>query len=55
MTVTGKCDVPRCSTKGIIVYYGKDVCKKHWDWHCNDKKTFDLKKVLKIRGSSKKE
>ena len=49
MTVTGKCDVPKCKRRGVITYYGKDVCEKHWEMHCRENCRFDLKDKLGIR------
>ena len=40
------CALPRCGNEPVLVYYGKDVCEKHWLEHCAGK--IDLKALLKI-------
>lgn len=40
------CDVKRCRGETEYIYYGREVCDKHWQYHCN--KTINLKKIFKI-------
>lgn len=44
------CDVPYCRQEGGIQYYGKVICDRCWDKHCDEERSFDLKKVFKIKG-----
>jgi hypothetical protein len=39
------CEVKHCKQKDVVVaFYGKDICQKHWDSHCEGK--IDLKQEL---------
>jgi hypothetical protein len=40
------CEIKRCKGSTDIIYYGHEVCDKHWDAHCANK--IDLKKILKV-------
>ena len=42
------CQITKCMNECELYYYGKGVCRKHWDEHCNKKKKFNLKEELKI-------
>lgn len=37
------CDIKNCRDEYYMVWCGKNVCKKHWLRHCDDKKKFNLK------------
>lgn len=42
------CVVKRCRQESELVYYGHEVCDKHWLRHCDPTDSFDLKKELKV-------
>lgn len=44
-----QCQVVRCRQPAEIIYYGKDVCQKHWEMHCENKRRFDLRDVFRIK------
>jgi hypothetical protein len=44
-----KCSIKRCNNVPEVYYYSKPVCEKHWEWHCDYNRKFNLKEVLKIR------
>ena len=44
-----RCEVLKCVDPVDIIYYGHDVCDKHWTKHCDETKKFDLKKTFKIK------
>ena len=49
------CDVKYCKQKDLVViYYGKEVCGKHWHEHCDEENKFDLKKEFGIENESKR-
>jgi hypothetical protein len=41
------CEVSRCRAELDVVFYGHEVCEKHWEAHCAGK--LDLKKKLAVR------
>lgn len=54
MSIDGICEVKRCKHGGFIIY-GKrrrDICKKHWDLHCE--RTINLKKKSTFKGNPAK-
>ena len=46
--MSDKCAVPNCQQTPYLTYYGKGICRKCWDKHCDDKSRFNLKMKLKI-------
>lgn len=40
------CSVPWCRCSSDYIYYGKLVCRKHFEKHCDG--VIDLKKILKV-------
>jgi len=44
-----KCKVKKCKREGDLIFYGKEVCNKHWLMDCNKKSRFDLKKEFGIK------
>lgn len=48
------CEVPGCESSDIVIkYYGKQICRKHWNMDCNEKSRFTLKKALNIENNNK--
>lgn len=48
------CAVKDCKDNDIeVIFYGKPVCFKHWESHCNPNGRTDLKKEFKIPVSDK--
>ena len=45
-TMTYKCQVPHCTSPADLGYMGRGVCQKHWEWHADDGKRFDLRQVF---------
>jgi len=45
----GICEVKSCRQVSDLVFYGKEVCAKHWDMHCNDSKRFNLKEHFNVK------
>ncbi len=43
-----KCAVKGCRNEDGIGYYDKPVCDKHWQWHCDGAKKFNLKETLEV-------
>jgi len=48
------CDVKRCRHDSCIGYYHKHVCWQHWEQHCDDGNSFDLKHEFGIKRKPKK-
>ena len=47
--IMSKCQVKYCRDESSVLYYGKEVCEKHWQKHCDDTKRFNLKKEFNIK------
>jgi len=43
------CSVKNCRGPNEMMYYGKYICYKCWELHCEDK--INLKELLKIKES----
>jgi len=37
------CEVKGCRNECNYTYLGKDICEDHWDKHCDEQKSFNLK------------
>jgi len=44
-----RCAIKNCKNDGIIIYYGRQICEKHWLKHCNENDKFNLKDELRIK------
>ena len=42
-----KCEIKRCRDEGILIYYGFEICQRHWSMACDNK--IDLKEYFKIK------
>ena len=42
-----KCSIKGCRNPVEIGYYQHGICEKHWLWHCDDNKKFNIKDVLR--------
>ena len=43
------CRIKHCRDSSAVTYLGYSVCDKHWNWHCDENKSFNLKKIFNIK------
>ena len=44
------CKVKGCKQEDVeVTYYGRDICMKCWNKHCDERKTFNLKELFNIK------
>lgn len=48
-----KCQIKNCRNESAITYYGKSICEKHWQWHCSEIKSFNIKEYFNIKDKTK--
>lgn len=41
------CEIKNCRNVGDIIYYGHEICWKHWEEFC--KKEVNIKKIFNIK------
>ena len=53
MVMKERCLIKRCRNKDNIIYLGNPICELHWNRHCNENDSFDLRKELDIKEEEK--